>query len=175
MNMGEKIRYARQAAGLSQRQLCDGIVTRNMLSQIENGSAKPSLATLQALAQRLGQNVQYFLEEGEPMQTQSVSVRREEQDDELLLCWAVAAVKKGEILRAEHLLAAVETPGSDSWHLAKGCILAARGEYETASIHLRRGESKNPGVAWTHLELCCRELGDYKGAYLYACKLRERD
>ena len=52
MNMGEKIRHARQAAGLSQRQLCDGIVTRNMLSQIENGSAKPSLATLQALAQR---------------------------------------------------------------------------------------------------------------------------
>ena len=63
MTLGEKIRQARLEAGLSQRQLCDGIVTRNMLSQIENGAAKPSMDTLSCFAARLGRTVSYFLEE----------------------------------------------------------------------------------------------------------------
>lgn len=66
MTLGEKMRQARLDAGLSQGQLCQGLVTRNMLSQIENGSARPSLATLQALAARLGKNVQYFLDDATP-------------------------------------------------------------------------------------------------------------
>ena len=61
--MGEKIRQARLEAGLSQRQLCGGHITRNMLSQIENGSARPSMDTLRLLAQGLGKPVSYFLEE----------------------------------------------------------------------------------------------------------------
>lgn len=60
MEIGEKLKQARLDAGLSQRQLCGDIITRNMLSQIENGSAKPSLATLQALCRRLGKPVSYF-------------------------------------------------------------------------------------------------------------------
>ena len=63
MELGEKLRQARQEAGLSQRQLCGEEITRNMLSLIENGSAKPSMKTLQYLAARLGKNVSYFLEE----------------------------------------------------------------------------------------------------------------
>ena len=63
MVLGEKLRQARLEAGLSQRQLCGEEITRNMLSLIENGSAKPSMKTLQYLAARLGKNVSYFLEE----------------------------------------------------------------------------------------------------------------
>ena len=63
MELGEKLRQARMEAGLSQRQLCGEEITRNMLSLIENGSAKPSMKTLQYLAARLGKNVSYFLEE----------------------------------------------------------------------------------------------------------------
>lgn len=63
MELGEKIRLARLEAGLSQRQLCGEEITRNMLSLIENGSAKPSMKTLQYLAGRLGKTVSYFLEE----------------------------------------------------------------------------------------------------------------
>ena len=63
MELGEKLRQARLDAGLSQRQLCGEEITRNMLSLIENGSAKPSMKTLQYLATRLGKNVSYFLEE----------------------------------------------------------------------------------------------------------------
>jgi len=63
MELGEKLRRARLEAGLSQRQLCGEEITRNMLSLIENGSAKPSMKTLQYLAARLGKTVSYFLEE----------------------------------------------------------------------------------------------------------------
>lgn len=63
MELGEKIRQARQEAGLSQRQLCGDVITRNMLSQIENGSAQPSMDTLRFLADQLGKSVSFFLEE----------------------------------------------------------------------------------------------------------------
>lgn len=63
MELGEKLRQARLDAGLSQRQLCGDIITRNMLSQIENGSARPSMDTLRYLASRLGRSLSYFLED----------------------------------------------------------------------------------------------------------------
>lgn len=63
MELGEKLRLARQEAGLSQRQLCGDVITRNMLSQIEHGTARPSMDTLRYLAARLGKPVSYFLEE----------------------------------------------------------------------------------------------------------------
>lgn len=63
MTLGQRIKQARLEAGLSQRQLCGEEVTRNMLSQIENGAAKPSMATLSYFASRLGKPVSYFLDE----------------------------------------------------------------------------------------------------------------
>ena len=63
MEFGEKLKQARLEAGLSQRQLCGDVITRNMLSQIESGKARPSMATLQYLAGKLGKPVGYFLEE----------------------------------------------------------------------------------------------------------------
>ena len=79
MELGKKIRQARLEAGLSQRQLCGEEITRNMLSLIENGSAKPSMKTLQYLAARLGKSVSYFLEENavlSPNQKIMVSARQ---------------------------------------------------------------------------------------------------
>lgn len=63
MELGKRIKAARLEAGLSQRQLCGDRLTRNMLSQIENGSARPSMATLGYFAQVLGKPVSWFLEE----------------------------------------------------------------------------------------------------------------
>ncbi len=63
MHIGEKLKNARLAAGMSQRQLCGDKITRNMLSLIENGAAKPSMDTLMYLAGRLGQPVSRFLQE----------------------------------------------------------------------------------------------------------------
>lgn len=61
MNIGNKIKSARKIKQLTQSELSDGIVTRNMLSAIENGSATPSLDTLIALAKRLSMPAGYFL------------------------------------------------------------------------------------------------------------------
>jgi len=63
MELGERLRQARLEAGLSQRQLCGEEITRNMLSQIENGAARPSMDTLRYLAGQLGKPISYFLEE----------------------------------------------------------------------------------------------------------------
>lgn len=71
MELGEKIRQARIDAGLSQRQLCGQEITRNMLSQIESGKARPSMTTLQYLAARLDKPAGYFLESGDTSPSQS--------------------------------------------------------------------------------------------------------
>lgn len=63
MELGHRIKELRLEKGLSQRQLCDGVITRNMLSQIENGTARPSMDTLSYFAERLGKPVSFFLEE----------------------------------------------------------------------------------------------------------------
>ena len=63
MELGKRLKEARLGMGLSQRQLCGDEITRNMLSQIENGTARPSMDTLRYLASRLGKSVSYFLEE----------------------------------------------------------------------------------------------------------------
>lgn len=79
MELGEKLRQARLEAGLSQRQLCGDSITRNMLSLIEHGAAKPSMDTLKLLASRLGKPVSFFLEEdalASPNQTVMESARK---------------------------------------------------------------------------------------------------
>ena len=63
MDLGTRLKQARLEAGLSQRQLCGEEITRNMLSQIENGSARPSMDTLRYLAARLEKPMGFFLEE----------------------------------------------------------------------------------------------------------------
>ena len=64
--LGQRLKDARIEAGLSQRQLCGDMITRNMLSQIESGKARPSMQTLQYLAQMLGKPVSWFLDELPP-------------------------------------------------------------------------------------------------------------
>ncbi len=54
MKLGEKIRLARLNAGMTQNDLAGDFITRNMLSQIENGLAMPSLQTALYIADKLG-------------------------------------------------------------------------------------------------------------------------
>lgn len=62
MELGERIKAARLEAGLSQRQLCGEVCTRNMLSLIESGKAKPSMETLRHFAGRLERPLSWFLD-----------------------------------------------------------------------------------------------------------------
>lgn len=63
MDLGKKLLQARLEAGLTQKELCADVITRNMLSQIEHSTARPSMDTLRHLAKRLGKPVSYFLDE----------------------------------------------------------------------------------------------------------------
>lgn len=65
MNIGQKIRQLRTDKCMTQAQLAGELITRNMLSRIENGAATPSLPTVIYLAERLHVPVGYLLSEGE--------------------------------------------------------------------------------------------------------------
>ena len=268
MNLGEKLRLARLEAGLSQRQLCGDFLTRNMLSQIEHGTARPSLDTLQYLAGKLGKSVGYFLDE-DVLVTPNRSVVElarealrqgnwealekaleqyrtpdevfdEEQKllrlrwllhkargaldsgkkpyalalleqaeetaenalyadgdirrqilllrsriepeqaallpsvDEELLLRAEAALARAQWERSGHLLEAVEDRTSPRWHFLRGEVYLQQRDYPAALARFREAEAGYGAAVYERIEYCCRELGDYKQAYEYACRRRER-
>lgn len=246
MELGEKLKAARLEAGLSQRALCGDTITRNMLSQIESGKARPSMDTLVVLANRLGRPVSWFLQEstaldlaveafeygqyGQALELLSgcavdghvellqkvclVELGREalEQgrlpyarellekagrvigayrvpgldevrqellekaggasrgDDPLRLAQAEAALDGGDVSRAMELLESVENR-TDKWQLLMGRGAVANGDFAGAVAYLRRAEAFDQALHL--LERCCRELGDFKAAYEYACRIRD--
>lgn len=264
MDIGERLKSARLEAGLSQRQLCGDVITRNMLSLIENGSARPSMDTLTYLAGRLGKPVGYFLEEDavlSPNQPVMAAARQafaegaweqalaalkdyrsgdmfDWEADLLLAMSAMAlaeeAMEQGKLpygaalledarcagertpyfgaaqekqwqllqarlrpeagaklcideellLKAQALLARepgraaalLETMDDQSgprWQLLRGKAALALGEYGAAAKWLSRAEEEFPREAVPLLEVCWRELGDFKRAYEYACRQRK--
>lgn len=117
MELGEKLRQARLEAGLSQRQLCGQEITRNMLSQIESGKAKPSMGTLQYLSSRLDKPMAYFLGE-EAAFSPSQSLLRQVRED----------YSAGRYADALANLDASQTPSPESEFLRYLCLLALAGE-----------------------------------------------
>lgn len=260
MELGEKLRLARLEAGLSQRQLCGDIITRNMLSQIEHGTASPSMKTLQALCAVLGKPVSYFLEEeavlssnqaimdtarrqfdlgaydaalaalteyqspdpvydrekqllsallhlelarqamdaGKIVQgreklnklelegcycapwlhhqrllllgrSQSVSRYLPSLDEELLLR-GKEALADGNANRAAALLDACEDHTAPLWNLLRGQAHLAAKAYSEAASCLHQAEEPYNREVLPLLEICYRELGNYRLAYEYACR-----
>ncbi|HWI62289.1 MAG TPA: helix-turn-helix transcriptional regulator, partial [Symbiobacteriaceae bacterium] len=58
--LGDRIRQARLAAGLSQQQLAGPELTRSFICRIEHGKVRPSRQTLEEFARRLGRPLEYF-------------------------------------------------------------------------------------------------------------------
>lgn len=260
MELGARLKQARLEAGLSQRQLCGDTITRNMLSQIENGAARPSMDTLRYLSQRLGKPISYFLEEtavtspnlglmeqarkcygaGDPEKTletlegyagpdpvfdgeygllrglslmamaeQAVRENRlpyakelleaagevrpfyplpEEKRqrllyqagaqaalpdlDDTLLLYAQAALEQKQYTRAMGLLEGMEDREMPRRSLLLGRLYFEKQDYAAAAVHLAKAEAVYGSQCARLLEVCYRELGDYKRAYEYACKQR---
>lgn len=103
MDLGGKIRQARLEAGLSQRQLCGEEITRNMLSLIENGAAKPSMKTLEYLARQLDKPLSWFLDENAGYQTDLLTSAEN-------LRRAGEALAEGREIYAGQLLETVTSP-----------------------------------------------------------------
>ena len=61
MSLGRKIKELRIKKGLTQSDLGSGLVTPSMISQIESDRANPSYKVLEAIAERLGEPLEYFL------------------------------------------------------------------------------------------------------------------
>lgn len=267
MELGKRLKQARLEMGLSQRQLCGEEITRNMLSQIENGSAKPSMATLEYLAKRLNKSISYFLEEqvvasvnqqvmvqarqafsqqdyrqasalletyrgpdslfdeekyllealtkialarqsfegGKPVYAQTL-LEQAKQAGERTIYYTAATQRqrilalyqiqpqlaaelesqlpqddREQLLRAEAALAAKdysrcarildsEQSLSCRWQLLRGQAALGLADYQGATEYFLRAEGIYPLQCAQALETCYREMGDYKNAYLYACK-----
>ena len=266
MELGQRIKEARLAAGVSQRQLCGDTITRNMLSRIEHGVVRPSMTTLRFLAEQLGKPVSYFLDETTvtspnlQVMTQArqcyrrgdsagVLAKLEEYkapddifDDEKLLLqakcfmamaaeallqekfpYAVELLRKAEeagkqsiyygpelererlllltqtgdkvylpandrelLLRAEQAFAegnikrcaqyldATEDRTTPHWQLLRGEVHFAQQDYRNAVPCYLAAEEYYPKQVWSKLEVCYQMLEDYKMAYEYACKQREK-
>lgn len=140
MELGEKLKTARLEAGLSQRQLAGDMITRNMLSRIENGAARPSMDTLAYLSQRLGKSIAWFLE--------SEAVTSPNQD---VMTQARDAWEAGDWETAAAVLAAYRGPDpvfQREWELLHRLTELSRAEAAAASgrdrLALRLLESLGP-------------------------------
>ena len=72
--IGERIRLARQAAGLSQKDLAEkiGFETATAISLIEAGERKIGVVEMEKMAHVLDRDIKYFLgEEGEKLNTKT--------------------------------------------------------------------------------------------------------
>ena len=263
MELSQKLKQARLDAGLSQKALCGDRITRNMLSQIENGSARPSMDTLRYLASQLGKPLSYFLEEDaitSPNQALMEQARDADASEalhllgqyrapdptfdrerwllEALACLSLAedALSQGKpayarnlleraavaggrtpyytpdnerrrllllhaagqtgldtqlpdltpelLLRAEDAflrqdfdrcaayLAAIEVQ-THQFHYLSARLHFAQQDYTAARPLFEAAWELDPKACCSRLEDCCRETGDFAGAYFYACKLRE--
>ena len=128
MTLGQKLRQTRLSKGLSQSQVAGDCVTRNMLSQIENDLASPSMRTLEHLAQALGVSVGWLLSDEqtdaamERMRRARTLFREKnfsgclalfaqdapEDDETLLLCSIAAGALAGQMLMDEKIVRAKE-------------------------------------------------------------------
>lgn len=64
--LGERIRRARQEQKVTQRALCRNLFTSAYLSSMELGKTRPTLTTLQQIAERVNKPVSYFLRPAAP-------------------------------------------------------------------------------------------------------------
>ena len=77
MTLGERIKELRKEQGLTLVNLAGSKITKGMLSLIENNKSKPSMDTLEYLAEELGVTVSYLTQEGDSEWTKEVLERSE--------------------------------------------------------------------------------------------------
>ena len=74
--LGQRVRTARRDAGLSQAQLAGDELTKGFISQIESGLVRPSIRSLQHIAQKLGRPLNYFIADEPLAATKRVAFHR---------------------------------------------------------------------------------------------------
>lgn len=77
LTTGEKIKKLRKELKLTQSQLTGDIMTKSMLSQIENNNASPSMKNLKYLANKLHKPISFFLDDKSDDSTDSKEMLNE--------------------------------------------------------------------------------------------------
>ena len=161
-SLGLRIRKARQELGLSLAAVAGTDFSRAFLNQIELGSAQPSTHTLQIIARRLQQPIDYFLE-GPEVSAAAV---------ELTLAEAEMRLHQGDHRRAEQLMTTIlrnELPQE----------VRTRAQLVLAGAYIRRGAAAEAmpileeaiaaaeRAQWTALLV---ELYDWQGRAYYVMR-----
>lgn len=158
--LGEKIKALRLAKKMTQNEVVGNFITRNMLSQIESGTAMPSMRTLEYLAGVFGVSVSFLVpgEEGDEICT-LVSIKQalinKKYDEVILRCPQLPSELEDE---ANALLTRAH------WELAKA--FTQNQEYRLAVQHAKlAAEKAQKGVyasmkIRTNALLLLDELGD---------------
>ena len=190
MELGEKIKKARLEAGLSQRQLCGDAITRNMLSLIENGTAKPSMKTLAFLAEQLGKPMGYFLADSGDTELLE-ELRKLRQAEEALaqgrhrLASALLESVQGNGLLRQKLLLQAKIPGENREEICaqlpdldeelflRATVAYAQGKWSRCLHLLEAMEARNSQWNLLRGRLCVVQK-QYEEAASYLLRAEER-
>lgn len=88
-------------------------------------------------------------------------------EDEALILRAGWALEEGSAERAAALLEAAEQR-DENWNYLRGEVYFRQRRYAEAARHYHLAEEKMAAQTRKRLEICYRELGDYRQAYYYA-------
>ncbi len=141
MNIGKKIRKIRIEKLMTQAELAGNVITRNMLSQIENDSAQPSLSTIIYLSSRLGVPAGYLLSEGDEEFVYNKArvmrdIRRAYSDKSFELCREMCVSAFDEFDDELELILTDCCIGTAEEYIKNGKLNAAREMLDEALSHL---------------------------------------
>lgn len=145
--LGERLRRARQEQKITQRALCKNLFTSAYLSSMELGKTRPTLTTLQQIAERVRKPVSYFLRPAAPG-IAGISQGWQQEQGRLLqlrqgLTQLSVILSKGDFAEANNLLDQLKPnlsrlPEADqaSFHLWQGALFNRQGNADSAIAEL---------------------------------------
>lgn len=122
INIGEKIKYLRQANGLTQEELADRCeLSKGFISQLERNMTSPSIATLIDILDSLGTDLPAFFQEqtaGQVVFSQQDYAVKDNSDQGHEICWLIPNAQKN---RMEPIIVTLQPNGqTDTDHPHEG-------------------------------------------------------
>lgn len=162
LSLGEKIKECRISLTLTQKDLAGDFITRNMLSQIENNQATPSIKTLEYLAARLKKSVGYFIDDSDKTyDINNFYMQILNAYDNMDYRSCISLAEKREASDAIENEAMALLTGRCFMQLAKGLYI--EGQYAEAFEHIRKAVIylEKAGAELSETLLLATETGYY--------------
>lgn len=153
VELGKRIKEARLARKMTQSDVVGDFITRNMLSQIESGTANPSVKTLTYLAKVLQLPVNYLLPD--ELETYDTSEETVNADFEALIRMK-NAFKREEYLQAAQL--AEEFTGKENVIYDEANAILARAYLEVA----KKADNPREALGYAKKAQVAADKGVYK-------------